>query len=213
MNIPAEKSVDTTLALIASKFRSFRSIVKFCSLWKYFMTNNDKIVRRKTFTGSTTMTDSKKERKKEDSHSSDFSFPHSMLYKIRKKLDDTTLKPFTDQAITRFIELKINQFIVAWSNFFVLEYSFRKLAMYGTGFTTIVLPFQKGDYLCCHEKSWLEKKFNFVKIIGRSTAESPILSLVITSIISFGSNFQKTRKQEFDVTGFNSVNHNPRAVQ
>ena len=99
MNIPAEKSVDTTLALIASKFRSFRSIVKFCSLWKYFMTNNDKIVRRKTFTGSTTMTDSKKERKKEDSHSSDFSFPYSMLYKIRKKLDDTTLKPITDQAI------------------------------------------------------------------------------------------------------------------
>ena len=56
-------------------------------------------------------------------------------------------------SITRFIELKINQFIVACSNFFVPEYSFRKLAMYGTGFTTIVLPFQKGDYLCCHEKS------------------------------------------------------------
>lgn len=38
----------------------------------------------RTFNGSTNKIDSRKESKKEVTHSSDFSFPHSMLYSSRK---------------------------------------------------------------------------------------------------------------------------------
>lgn len=51
-----------------------------------------------TFNGSTHINDSKKEKKKEESHSSAFGFPHSILYRMRKKADVITANQTTTQA-------------------------------------------------------------------------------------------------------------------
>lgn len=54
-----------------------------------------------TFSGSTHRSDSKKDSRKEESHSSDFACPHSMLYSNKKKAEERTDIKTINQAIRR----------------------------------------------------------------------------------------------------------------
>lgn len=56
----------------------------------FFNTVVKVIAKKSTFMGSTIAKDSTTEKTKEDIHSSDLVLPHSMLYKIKKKQDDST---------------------------------------------------------------------------------------------------------------------------
>lgn len=72
-------------------FLNFRRLILGALSWYQFVNRVEKeITIISTFIGSNTTKDSTREKTKEESHSSDFVLPHSMLYRIKKKQDDKT---------------------------------------------------------------------------------------------------------------------------